>query len=136
MLMFLCLRSSSSCPSPGWAAGQAASNALINQSGEKAGVDRGIAPFGIKGCGRLGRHDLIPRSPFFLKDGDIFPDGDEHIAEFLELGFVADGMTVSWNDDCLIGRYRQVGVGSTDHSVDTATSLIFDGTRDALPIST
>src|SRR4029077_20235046 len=68
-----------------------ASNALINQSGKKVGVNRASAPLGIKSRARLGRHDFIPRFSFFLEGGDIFPDGDEHIAEFLELGFVADG---------------------------------------------
>src|SRR6478672_907534 len=86
---------------------RASSNALINQSSEKVGVNGTTAPFGIKSRARLGSHDLIPRFSFFLEGGDIFPDGDEHIAEFLELGFVADGTAMSRNDDSLVRCYRQ-----------------------------
>src|SRR6516225_75836 len=115
-------------------AGRASSNALVNQSGEKAGVNGTTAPFGIKSRARLGRHDLVLRFSLFLESGDIFPDGDEHIVEFLELGFAADGTTVSRNDDCLVRRCRKVGGGSGDHSVDAAASRIVDERVDAIPI--
>ena len=83
----------------------------MNQPREETGIDRKIAPLGIKGRGRLGRHDLVPRSSLLLEVCDAFSDGDEHVAELFQLGLVADGMTVSWDDDCLVCRYRQVGVG-------------------------
>src|SRR6516162_6999676 len=115
-------------------AGGASSDALVNQSGEKAGVYRTTAPFGIKSRARLGSYDLILRLSLFLESGDIFPDGDEHVVEFLELGFVADGTTMSRNDDCLVRRCRKVGIGSGDHSVDAATGRIVDERIDAIPI--
>ena len=46
-------------------AGRASSHALINQSGEKVGVNGTTAHFGIKSRARLGSHDLIPRFSFF-----------------------------------------------------------------------
>jgi hypothetical protein len=61
--------------------------------------------------------------PLFLESGDIFPDGDEHIVEFLEFGVVADGTTISRNDDCLVRRCCKVGVGSGDHSNAAISAL-------------
>jgi hypothetical protein len=53
---------------------------------------------------------------------DVVPDGDEHVAEILQLGSIADRLTVTWNDDRLFGRSRQICVGRRDHAVDAANT--------------
>ena len=44
------------------------------------------------------------------------------------------GCSVTWNDDCLICRYREVGVGRCNHAVDAAARRIVDERIDAVPI--
>src|ERR1700735_284698 len=84
------------------------SHAFVNQPGEKAGVDDEIAKLGIKGSGRFCRDRLVSRSSLFLECRDILPHCDEHVAEFLELSPVADGLPVPRNDDGLVRRRRKI----------------------------
>jgi hypothetical protein len=60
----------------------------------------------------------------FLEGGDSFADGSEHIAEFLELGFVADGASVTGNDHCLICRYRQVSSERERADIETRAAAV------------
>jgi len=110
-------------------------NAFVDQPGEEAGVDDELPPFRIECRSRFGRDRLVTRPPLFFQRRDVVPDGNQHVAEFLELGLVADGLAVTWNDDGVVCRRRQIGVGRGDHSVDAAAGRIIDERINAVPES-
>src|SRR5216684_5016629 len=88
-----------------------ASRTFIDQSGEKAGIDDELAPFRVERGRRLGGNRLVPRLSLLLEFANIVPDGDQHVAEFLEFGLVADGLAVAGNDDGVALRCGEIGVG-------------------------
>jgi hypothetical protein len=59
---------------------------------KKAGVDDEVAPLGIEGSGRLCRDGLVSRSSLLLESGNVLPDCDQHVAEFLEFGSIVKGL--------------------------------------------
>src|SRR5450755_3959958 len=110
-------------------------NAFVDQPGEEAGVDDELPPFRIECRGRPGRDRLVTRPPLFFQRRDVVPDGNQHVAEFPELGLVADRLAVTWNDDGIVCRRRQIGVGRGDHSVDAAAGRIIDERINTVPES-
>ena len=56
------------------------------------------------------------------------------LAEFFKLGFVADGPAVSGNDDRVVCRRREIGVGRCNHPVDAAAGRIVNERIDTVPI--
>jgi hypothetical protein len=94
------------------------SDALVDQSCEVAWIDNEIAPLSVKCGGRFRRDGFVSRPSLLFERRHVFPDGCEHVAEFLELGSVAGRLTVAWNDNCVLCRRREIDVGCGDHPVD------------------
>src|SRR5262252_8455868 len=61
------------------------SEAGINQLGEKVAVDYEPAPLRVVVCSRLHGDNFVPRFSLFLQRGNLFANGDQHVAEFDQL---------------------------------------------------
>ena len=71
--------------------------------------------------------------PCFFSAATLPRMRDQHVAEFLQLGAIADRLAMAGNDDRAVGRRRQVGVGRPDRAVDAAAGRIVDERIDAVP---
>src|SRR5262249_27899159 len=103
-------------PPPCWLG----SDSLVDEFGKEVGIDDELSPFRVVRCSGFRRDGLVERPSLFLEHCDVLTNADEHVAIGLQLGSVADWITVARNDDCRVGRRGQVGVGGPDHPVNLA----------------
>src|SRR3954469_12528145 len=96
------------------------SNALVDQSGEEAGIDHELPPYRVERRCRLRRNGFIARSSLLLEAGGVVADPDEHVAKRLEFDFVADRFAMPGDDDCVLVHRREIGVACPNHPVDAA----------------
>src|SRR3984957_12423893 len=98
---------------------QSASNALENVSDEVFRAPKAVAPLCVWGGGRLCSDNFVERFPLFLQSRHFLSSANEQVAIKRELRFVAN-CAVAWDDNHLVGDFRQVGFGGADHAVDAA----------------
>src|SRR5262245_308735 len=76
----------------------ARSDAFIDQLGEEGGIDQKLTPLCVIGSCRFRGDGFSQRESLLLEPGDVLTDRDQHIAVILELGSVADRLTMSRDD--------------------------------------
>src|SRR5262245_40588299 len=89
--------------------------ARIYQLREGFSVDDELTPFGIEFGGWFGCDNFLEGLAVLLQRSDFVADGDEHVTEFEQAGFVSD-RTVAGNDNCFAGGSFDVVLCSLNHS--------------------
>src|SRR5262245_4689907 len=96
-------------------------DAGINQPREEIAIDHEPAPFRIVVCRRFGSDHFVARFALLFQAFNLFASGDQHIAEFDQLRFVAD-WTMARDNDRLVASSGYVCFRGPNHSVNAATS--------------
>jgi hypothetical protein len=108
--------------------------ALVDKARKVGGIDEEVSPLLIESGCRFRGYRLADRPALLLEFRHIVANSDEHVAEFLKLGAVADRTAVARNDDRSRRGGGQIGLGRCNHSVDAAAGGIVDKRVDPVPI--
>jgi hypothetical protein len=84
---------------------------------KKAGSITKLPNLSVDGGSRFCRDSLLARASLHLQRGNLVADGDEHIAEFAEFRLATDGLAMACDDDSVVVRHREIGIGCGDKSM-------------------